>query len=209
MVDDVELWASTVGAWPMLSKLPATIGRVLGIPKSDAIPVLRPTLESGFIHAQVLGWSEPSSDWVWTDRIDDPERLSTEGWQHVDWKDGTQAGHPIRVRWDHVQQELATLTARAQRERRQRSQTAAATSATKSAGAAPPRHDWDAFWIEVALYAAKHDLEVRHRPELQAHMVAWAASTSPKPPDDATIRSRLARLFKAVAANDSSTSENG
>jgi hypothetical protein len=62
-------------------------------------------------------------------------------------------------------------------------------------GGGRPRHDWDASWIEVALYAAKHDLDLKHRQELQAHMVAWAAKTLCKPPDDATIRLRLAQLF--------------
>jgi hypothetical protein len=47
-----------------------------------------------------------------------PERISTEGWQHVAWTDGTLAGYPIRVRWDHVQRELAATQTTAAAERR-------------------------------------------------------------------------------------------
>jgi hypothetical protein len=205
MDDDAELWADALGAWVLLSKLPTTIERVLAIPKSGAIPVLRLALEIGDIHAQVLGWSDSlqeGSDWVWTDRNDNSVRLTTEGWQHVDWKRGTLAGHSIRVRWDHVRQKLATLTAKVQREQKQGPSDAggAVRQGARTAGGAPPRHDWDAFWIEVALYAAKNDLDPNYRQELQAHTVAWAAETSSEPPDDATIRSKLARLFKTVAA---------
>ncbi len=37
--------------------------------------------------------------------------------------------------------------------------------------------EWNSFWIEVALYAAKHDFDPdpAHRRDLQQLMVEWAA----------------------------------
>jgi len=45
----------------------------------------------------------------------------------------------------------------------------------QSRGGLPPKHDWDSFWIEVALYAAENDLDPEHRTELQRHMQKWTA----------------------------------
>jgi hypothetical protein len=59
-------------------------------------------------------------------------------------------------------------------------------------------HEWEGFWIEVALYAAKHDLDPEHRRDLQRHMEEWTATQWPEPPDKATIRRRLQRLFDAA-----------
>jgi hypothetical protein len=135
-------------------------------------------------------------DWFWVD----PERISPKGWEYVNWKKGTLAGHPVRVRWEHVQQELATLAPNMGLDQRELPSGGSRPGrATARAGGAPPRHDWDAFWIEVALYAAKHDLDPdpAHRRDLQQHMVEWAAREL----DEATIRGRLSRLFQVVAAN--------
>ena len=79
MAQDAVLWASAPGAWVLLADLPDTVERELGIAKSEAIRVLRHPLETGFVHAQVVGWSDTShrcADWVWTDRIGDPVRVS-------------------------------------------------------------------------------------------------------------------------------------
>lgn len=62
-------------------------------------------------------------------------------------------------------------------------------------GGRQPSHDWDAFWIEVAWYAAKHDLEIAHRPKLQRHMLEWTGKHSKTPPDEGTIRKKLKELF--------------
>ena len=62
----------------------------------------------------------------------------------------------------------------------------------------PPSHDWEEFWIQVAIYAARDDLKLEHRRELQTHMMKWTAEHWQNAPDQATVRSRLARLFKAV-----------
>lgn len=72
----------------------------------------------------------------------------------------------------------------------------------RNPGGRQSRHDWDAFWIEVAWYAAQNDLEEKHRAELQQYMEDWTARTSPDPPDAATIRKKLAALYaRATAPN--------
>jgi len=201
MAQDADLWASTPGARVSLADLPDTVERELRIIKSEAIRALRHPLEMGFVHARVEGWLdtsqqfEDSEDWVWSERIGGPDLIALEGWQHVNWNEGTLAGHPISVRWDHVVRELATLAARVQRDSNK-----ATGSAKRAAGGATPRHDWEAFWIEVALYAAKNDLNPEHRLELQRHMVDWTAHMWPEPPDPATIRARLKKLYDAQRA---------
>jgi hypothetical protein len=70
-------------------------------------------------------------------------------------------------------------------------------SPLRNVGGRPPTHNWEAFWIEVAHYAALHDLDPQHRAELQRHMESWTAENWPDAPDPATIRSRLARLYNA------------
>jgi hypothetical protein len=68
----------------------------------------------------------------------------------------------------------------------------------KNTGGRPLKHDWDAFWIEVAHFAALQELDPKHRAELQRHMMDWTAANMKDPaPDEATIRSRLKRLYKA------------
>jgi len=68
------------------------------------------------------------------------------------------------------------------------------TSATRTGR--PPKHDWDAFWIEVAHFAAKNDLMPEDRAELQQHMERWAVGAAPNDPmDSTTIRRKLQSLF--------------
>jgi hypothetical protein len=62
-------------------------------------------------------------------------------------------------------------------------------------GGRPVTRDWDAFWIEVAHYAAINDLELEHRPELQRHMQEWSARESTSPMDESSIRRKLAQLY--------------
>jgi hypothetical protein len=80
-----------------------------------------------------------------------------------------------------------------------REQVAAPPSSRRSIGGRPAKHDWEQFWIEVALYAAKNDLDPELRTELQRHMRKWAAKNWADPPDDPTIRRRIKRLFDARA----------
>jgi len=217
-VDDP--WVEAVGIWVRLKDLVVTVERETEIPQAEAVRVLRPALESGLILAEVVGWPDrvdgSLEEWAVVERIDDPERVSPEGWQHVDWKSGTLNDYQIRVRWADVKQALNQSAIKlrlelhkisGQRADPSVSGVAGATAIEppmrRSGGGAPPKHDWEAFWIEVALFAEKNELDPTHRSELQKHMVDWTAGTSLKPPDEATIRSRLARLYKARAAEQS------
>jgi hypothetical protein len=69
-------------------------------------------------------------------------------------------------------------------------------------GGSPPKHDWEAFWIQVAIWAARNDLVKEDRPRLQKHMTDWTATQWPTPPDPATIRKKLSALFNAAAAQN-------
>jgi hypothetical protein len=62
----------------------------------------------------------------------------------------------------------------------------------------PPRHDWDAFWIEVVIYAALNGLDEEHRQELRILMEKWTAEHSENPPDETTTRKKLARLYQTA-----------
>jgi hypothetical protein len=66
-------------------------------------------------------------------------------------------------------------------------------------GGRPVRHDWDEFWIEVVSYAAEKGLFPEDRLQLQQHMQEWTAQRWEEPPDPATIRARLRRLFDTIA----------
>jgi hypothetical protein len=70
----------------------------------------------------------------------------------------------------------------------------------RSRGGRPPQHDWDEFWIEVVSYAAEKGLFREDRLELQQHMQEWTAQHWEQPPDPATIRVRLRRLFDTIEA---------
>ena len=74
------------------------------------------------------------------------------------------------------------------------------TSPSRPAGGRPPKHDWDAFWIEIVLFAAKEDIQPGDRERLRQHMNEWVAKNSKDPPEESTIAKRLKRLFDMVAA---------
>jgi hypothetical protein len=68
-------------------------------------------------------------------------------------------------------------------------------------GGRPPKFDWDLFWVEVAHYAALNDLPSEDRPALYKHMMdycskIWGDCT----PADSTVRAKLAKLYKHIAA---------
>lgn len=75
---------------------------------------------------------------------------------------------------------------------------AAPEKAKRNPGGRQPRHDWDGFWIEVVLYAAKNDLAAEDRPDLQRHMETWSTETWTDPPDAETIRKKIRALFARV-----------
>jgi len=63
----------------------------------------------------------------------------------------------------------------------------------------PARHDWDAFWIEVAIFTALNGSDQADRERLQKEMVEWTSTNWPDPPDPATIRGKLKKLFDAAS----------
>lgn len=67
-------------------------------------------------------------------------------------------------------------------------------------GGRNPRHDWDEFWIEVAIFMAHNGQDKQDRPRLQKQMEEWTAHNWVEPPDPATIRRRLQKLY-GVARN--------
>jgi hypothetical protein len=79
---------------------------------------------------------------------------------------------------------------------------AAAPQPRKNQGGRPTKWNWDQFWIEVALWAAKNDLvDEDSRPNLTNHIVNWfATNNGGETPPDSSIRERIAKLFKEVEA---------
>lgn len=63
----------------------------------------------------------------------------------------------------------------------------------------PPQHDWDAIWIEVALFMADNGSDTQDRERLQTQMAKWTAERWKTPPDPATIRAKLKALYDAAS----------
>jgi hypothetical protein len=72
----------------------------------------------------------------------------------------------------------------------------AVTPSPRGAGGAPVRYDWDAFWIELAIWTENNGLEEFDRSRLHRHMVVWAARQWSDPPDESTIRGKLKRFYE-------------
>jgi hypothetical protein len=205
-------WSEAVGAWVPLASLADTVARELGVSSIEASKILRGPLESGCIETRVVGWE--GDPWWGPPRecdkwVNDARQLgavfvavSDAGWQHVAWTSGAIAGCRIDVLWQHVLEQLNAPTALLMRQLLKEAKEEAAVSAgeKRSApqGGRPPKYDWDAFWIEIAIYAALNNLEEGHRSELQTHMMKWAAEHWADPPEDATIRGRLRKLYEAA-----------
>jgi hypothetical protein len=208
-----DIWASAIGAWVPLANLLSVIEQETSVSPDEAARVLREPLESCNIDAEVVNSSGPFDyrcNSIYAKRVGlpDPDRLSPQDWRHVDWAAGTLGGHTIRVRWTDVIEQLRQVGLSLPSSDRKLTALAAQNTAKQNAterprGGAPPRHDWDAFWIEVALYAAKHDIDPARRRDLQQHMVEWATGELQDHPDEATIRARLRRLYQRVAGGGS------
>ncbi len=69
----------------------------------------------------------------------------------------------------------------------------------KGKGGRPRKHDWEAFYIEVAWWAAANDLSTdgNERPELQRYMVEWCQRWGNSAPDPRTIQDKLRDLYIA------------
>jgi hypothetical protein len=210
-------------AWVPLGELWTLLERHEGIPRAEAEPLLIPIIEAGHsIDHEVVREGLPrvamhppsgqrplvvaGGPWAGGDGRC---RLTREGWHEVDWDAGTIAGARILVRWSS-----AVATVRSERKDRARREASAQITAGSAAAAAlteqatpppaktpggrPVKHDWDAFWIEVALYAAKEDLQHQYRADLARHMKEWFGRQSPDPPDETTIEKKLKRLWDRV-----------
>ena len=70
----------------------------------------------------------------------------------------------------------------------------------RAAGGAPPKHNWDAFWIQVSIWTEQWGFGEDDRPRLQKHLEAWTAERFCNPPDPSTIRKKLAQLYQAAQA---------
>jgi hypothetical protein len=193
-----DLFASAQPAWVRLSELFGKIERDLGISTDEAVKVLRPALESFEIRTSLTYWDNRlpgeevrTVDWACF-RDGQTYCVSEEGWPHIHWEDGTLNGWPVRILWDDVRRILT------ERQVHGAATTTAMGRARIGGGGAPQRHDWHAFWIEVALFASRNDLFEVPRTELQRHMEDWAAKHMDPVPDSATIRAMIKRLYDAV-----------
>lgn len=70
----------------------------------------------------------------------------------------------------------------------------------RSRGGRPSIHDWDTFWVEVALWTAANEVDepAKHRPELRRHMLQWVAGWEPAP-DASTVDKKLSMLWEGAA----------
>lgn len=67
------------------------------------------------------------------------------------------------------------------------------TSARATSPGAPPRHDWDAFWIEVCQHIndrGRHATQV----EMVRRMLDWFAENSATIPDESTVKKKVSRF---------------
>jgi hypothetical protein len=175
----------------------------LGIPRRHAARTLRLARERLEIDTALddkldsLAYRrEGLTPWVQLSRSDIPGTVAVShaGWAHVDWNTGTLANYVVRVCWEQVVQTLAPISPKESKEGGEQE-----VRSIRSTGGKPPKHDWDAFWIEVALYASKNDLIGVERTELQQHMERWSAEHMSDPtPNPATVRAKIKKLYDAV-----------
>ena len=143
-----------------------------------------------------------------------------------DWRTGTVAGWklnngsrdrlPIEVNWLSLERWAPPL-ARDLASRARKAATSIAVGADVTADASgkgpepagagnldpqrgrgghPTLHDWDRFWIQVALWTAKNDVDEpeKLRPELRRHMLKWVQGLD-KVPEASTVEKKLALLW--------------
>ena len=210
-----DLWAEAIGAWVALSELLQTVQGVTGIPPKDASSLLRPQLEMCAVRAAVLGAPEvlsgEMSETSFIDVFNEPRWLSPADWLLVQWDTGRLHDHQVYILRADVMAVLDPSQFSGSPDWRDNRGPQGEVTSAGPVGAAslksnskhivggrPAKYDWEAFWIEVALYADLNDLKPEYRSELQSHMRDWCDKTWVSAPDDATIRARLQRLFGAL-----------
>jgi len=200
-------WDKAPGAWVMLADLFARIKKELNIGPEEAAMTLRGPLEGLRIRAELIGWGGPfTPNWVGPgapafrglSMNDQAYRVSSDGWNMVDWTSGTLCEHRIKLLWSDVRRELRPLAW----DQHVTTSKAISPSKRKPGPGAPVKYDWDAFWIEVALWTAEWNLEEQDRTRLQKHMEGWTAETMSPAPDASTIRGKLAKLYAAGRARN-------
>lgn len=96
-----------------------------GIAPDAAVKLLRPKLESGEIHTDLVGWDptgmrinngairfpQSHADWARTGGELVAHCVAEDGWKHVNWEGGSLRGCVIRVLWRDVERQLAPLAA--------------------------------------------------------------------------------------------------
>jgi len=203
MSESENPWIDALPAWLPLADLPTTVEAELGIPRRDAAKILRPALERFAIRNalddkldSLRFRSEGLAPWVQLVVDDSPGTVavSPAGWAHVDWDTGTLANYVIRVCWEQVVKVLAPLSAKESEEIGARE-----AGPVVLTGGRPAKHDWDVFWIQVALYASENDLFGANQTQVQRYMVEWSARHMSDPaPHPTTVRAKISKLFKAV-----------
>jgi hypothetical protein len=78
-------------------------------------------------------------------------------------------------------------------------------NAAKEKGGRPVQHDWDSFWIEVAIWVEKNSFDENYKKDLVKYMADWSARTATDP-DKAlhpqTIRKKVADLYARAHARN-------
>ena len=218
-----DLWAGANPAFVALSELLQNVQRETGIPPADAASLLRPQLQMCAIRAAVLGAPEVlSGEMTETSVIEvfnEPQWLSLADWLLVNWNTGRLHDHQIYIFWADVMAALdQSQFSRSPDWRGNRGPQAEATSAgtvaagslksrsKRSGGGRPTTRDWDAFWIEVAIWCEKNGFGDEDRQRLQAHMENWCsehAGDPDTPTHPQTIRARLTKLYAAAHERNS------
>jgi hypothetical protein len=204
-VESEDLWRDALPAWVPLEDLLRLIERELGVAAERArSPVLQALHRHEIDAVLVDPGRQLTEDTIglgaWTYRtmiLSAPSDVgvSSKGWDMVDLRHGTLGGYVVKVCWAQVSEVVDPLRDKPSAELEKQ------VVVGRGAGGKPLQHDWDGFWIEVALYADKNDLDAAHRNELQKHLEEWSASEMRDPaPTPATIRTKLSRLYKAAAS---------
>lgn|GEM_PF-3112507 len=213
-----DLWAEAIGAWVALSELLQTVQGVTGIPPKDAGSLLRPQLEMCAVRAAVLGAPEvlsgEMSETSFIDVFNEPRWLSPADWLLVQWDTGRLHDHQVYILRADVMALLDPSQFSGRPDRRGNRGPQGEVTSAGAVGAAslksnskhigggrPPTRDWDAFWIEVAIWCEGNAFGDQDRQRLQSHMEDWClehAGNPDKPTHPQTIRAKLGKLYAAA-----------
>ena len=118
MTRKLSPWAGAIGEWVWLSHLFETVERELGVSSLAARKALLPDLKNLNIHAQMHRLHGTVRDqfaregMIFWEGADEVPRVSEQGWTFLTRNgrlDHGILGWPVRVRWAHVVETLASL----------------------------------------------------------------------------------------------------